>query len=75
MTRVKIPWKNIAKYLFASIVMAVILFLLPHPTRIITTLAMTAAGGIIYFILLMAIDKETRSLVGSVWKEITSKFA
>ncbi len=75
MTRVKLPWKNIAKYLFASILMAVILFFLPHPTRIVTTLAMTAAGGTIYFMLLMAIDKETRSLVGSVWKEIMSRFA
>ncbi|RLI17743.1 hypothetical protein DRO44_02850 [Candidatus Bathyarchaeota archaeon] len=75
MVKMKIPWKNIAKYLFASVVMAVILFLLPHPTRIITTLGVTAAGGIIYFGLLMALDKETRVLVGSVWQEMKAKFA
>lgn len=74
MVKIKIPWKYITRCLFASFVMAVTLFLLPHPTRIITTLGVTAAGGVIYFMLLMAIDKEVRVLASSVWQEIKSRF-
>jgi O-antigen/teichoic acid export membrane protein len=73
MVKIKIPWKNTIKYLFASTIMAAVLFLLPHPTRIITTLGATATGGIIYFILLSATDKETRNLLSSVWQEIKIK--
>ena len=73
MVKIGIPWKHIVKYLFASIVMATILFLLPHPKRITTTLGTTAVGGIIYFALLTAIDKETRDLISSIWREIKSK--
>jgi len=71
--KVKIPWKNIAKYVFASAVMASILFALPHPTKITSTLVMTAVGGIIYLALLMAIDKEARMLAIAVWRELKSK--
>jgi len=73
MIKIKIPRKNIAKYAFASVTMAAILYLMPHPKRITTTLAMTAFGGIIYFALLIAIDKEARDLVSSIWKELTSR--
>lgn len=69
-----IPWKNIAKYVFASTIMASILFIIPHPTKIHSTLGTTAMGGVIYFALLMAIDKEARSLAYSVWMEIKFKF-
>ncbi|MGQ9551289.1 MAG: hypothetical protein ACUVUE_02570 [Candidatus Bathycorpusculaceae bacterium] len=74
MIRIDTPWINIAKYVFASAVMATILFVLPHPTRISLTLAMTAVGGIIYLALLMAIDKETRRLPGTIWREIKTHF-
>ena len=72
MVKVDIPWRNIAKYIFASAVMATILFLIPHPTRISSTLVTTAVGGIIYLTLLMAIDKEARTLPKSIWQEIKS---
>jgi O-antigen/teichoic acid export membrane protein len=74
MTEIKIPWRNIAKYLFASAVMATVVYTIPHPTRIYLTLSVTALGGIIYLALLMAIDKETRTLAHSVWQEIKIKF-
>jgi hypothetical protein len=53
--------------------MAIILFIVPHPTRISTTLAMTAFGGIVYLALLMAIDKETRVLPKAIWQEVRRK--
>ncbi|MEM3641768.1 MAG: hypothetical protein QXH37_07610, partial [Candidatus Bathyarchaeia archaeon] len=73
MSKIVIPWKNIAKYVFASSIMATVLLILPHPTRIYSTLIVTAIGGIIYLTLLMAIDREARSLAHSVWTEIKFK--
>jgi O-antigen/teichoic acid export membrane protein len=70
-TKIRFPWKNIAKYLFASSVMGAFLFLLqPHPTRISTTLIETAIGGLIYAAVLMAIDKEAREFPKAVFREI-----
>jgi len=68
-----IPWRNIMKYIFASLLMATAFYLLPHPTRILFTLSMTVIGGIIYFISIMAIDKEARKLVLTIWEEIKRK--
>jgi O-antigen/teichoic acid export membrane protein len=73
MVKIDIPWKNIAKYVFASAVMATALFIIPHPTRIYLTLIATAIGGIIYLALLMVIDKDARLLVHSIWQEIKFK--
>jgi hypothetical protein len=69
-----IPWKNISKYVFASAIMAFALFLLPHPTRLYLTLGITAVGAILYFAVLMAIDKEARALFKSILQEIKFKF-
>ena len=71
--KLNIPWKNIAKYVFASVVMASVLFLIPHPTRLLFTLGITAVGAILYLAVLMAIDKEARMLVNYVWQEIKFK--
>ena len=68
--KLNIPWKNIAKYVFASVVMMSVLFLIPDPTRLYSTLGITAAGAILYLTVLMAIDKETRALANNVWQEI-----
>jgi len=73
MVKIDIPWQNIAKYVFASAVMATVLFIIPHPARIYLTLIATAIGGIIYLTLLMVIDKEARLLVHSMWQEIKFK--
>jgi O-antigen/teichoic acid export membrane protein len=74
MVNIEIPWKSIAKYLFASMLMALILYMLPHPTRLLSTLALTAIGGIIYLTVLSAVDGEARALAKSIWDEITIKF-
>jgi len=71
--RIDIPWNNIAKYVFASAIMATILFILPHPTRLSTTLSIVVMGTVLYFILLIAIDKEARALFNLIWKEIKLK--
>jgi hypothetical protein len=73
--RVIAPWRSIAKFVFASAVMATILYLLPHPTKLTLTLGAAAAGAIIYLALLMLIDKDARMLVTSIWREIKSKVA
>jgi hypothetical protein len=72
--KVMIPWKNIVKYVFSSAVMAAFLFIIQPPKTIVRTLALTAAGGIIYLALLMVIDKEARFLTKAVLREIKSKF-
>lgn len=71
--KLDIPWKNITKYVVASAAMTLILFIIPHPTRISLTLGVTAVGAVIYLTLLVVIDKEARALVNSIWQEIKSK--
>ena len=74
MTKITIPWRSIAKYVFASAVMGSVLFLLqPHPNRISATLITTALGGFIYAALLMAIDKDARAFPKAVIREITGR--
>jgi len=64
------PWKNIAKYVVASAVMAAVLFVIPHPTRIVYTLAVTLLGGAIYLLTLLPTDREARSLAKSIIQEM-----
>jgi hypothetical protein len=73
MFKVAIPWRSIAKYGLASAVMGAVLFLLPYTDRISTTLAWTAVGGIVYLAMLMAIDKEARSLPKTILQEVRGK--
>jgi hypothetical protein len=68
--RVVIPWRKIAKYLSASIIMGIILYLLPYSDRLMTTLIWTAIGGAVYLGVLMAIDKEARALPKSILSEL-----
>jgi hypothetical protein len=70
MFKIAMPWKSIAKYSLASAVMGAVLFLLPYTNRISTTLAWTVVGGLVYFALLMAIDKEARRLPKVIMQEI-----
>jgi uncharacterized membrane protein YkvI len=71
--RVDVPWKSIAKYVSASAVMGAVLFLLPHPTRISTTLGVTAVGAGIYVALLVALDEEARALPKAILREIRGR--
>ncbi|RLI19910.1 hypothetical protein DRO45_04600, partial [Candidatus Bathyarchaeota archaeon] len=71
--QVIIPWRNILNYVFAATVMGVILYTIPHPTKITPTIGAAIAGGLIYIILLMIIEKEARSLIRSIWSEIRTE--
>jgi len=65
-----IPWRSIAKFVFASAVMASMLFLIPHPEKLTPTIGVAIFGGLVYLALLTAIDKEARLLIASIWLEI-----
>jgi len=67
------PWKSVTKYVIASAVMATLLYIIPHPTRISSTLFFTGVGGITYFAALAAIDHEARQLIKSIIGEVKSK--
>jgi O-antigen/teichoic acid export membrane protein len=75
MITINIPWKSIAKYTFSATIMGIILYVLPHPTRVYMTVGVTAIGGIVYLVLLMAIDKEARTLIRSVLQGIKIRFS
>jgi hypothetical protein len=75
MMKISIPWKSVAKYLFASAIMGIVLFLLPHPTTKLLTIAVTAVGGGIYLAILVAIDEEARALPRTILHEIRKKTA
>lgn len=68
--RINVPWKNIAKYILASAVSAVFFNMLPHPTTILSTLAVVLAGGAIYISILLAVDRDARRIVSLIWLEI-----
>ena len=70
MIKMHIPWKIIAKYVLAAAVMGATLYVIPHPTRTYMILAETAFGGLIYLLVIMAIDKEARALPKSMLKEL-----
>ncbi|MCD6240250.1 hypothetical protein J7K27_01835, partial [Candidatus Bathyarchaeota archaeon] len=68
------PWRNILNYSFASTIMAACLLLIKHPTRISVVLLYALFGGITYFVILLAIDKEARLLLKSTLAELKSIF-
>lgn len=67
---IHVPWKAITKYSFAAVIMATVLYVIPHPTRIYSVLAITAVGALVYLGLLAVFDKETRILIAAIWREI-----
>jgi hypothetical protein len=73
MMKISLPWRSISRYMFASLVMGITLFLLPHPNTKLMTLSMTAVGGVIYLALLATIDKEARALPKAFLREILGK--
>jgi hypothetical protein len=68
--RIDVPWKSVGKYVLASAVSAVFFYVLPHTTTILSTLAVVLAGSAIYLSVLLAIDRDARRIVSSIWLEI-----
>jgi len=70
--RITVPLKSVGKYIFASTVVATVLYFLPHPTTMLVTLGKVAGGAAFYVGLLLLIDAEARELVAQIWHEIKS---
>ncbi len=66
----KMPLKHIAKHVLASSGMAVLLYVVPHPTRLSLTVALTLVGACTYFFILSVIDGESRAILRKVTKEL-----
>jgi hypothetical protein len=69
---IKIPWKNIGKYIAAATPTAIVLLLLPDVTTLALTVAEAAVGAAIYLAILLTIDPEARKIVREIWKELKS---
>jgi len=63
------PWDSVSKYALASAAMTTVLLVIPHPTTLLKTVALTLLGATIYIAVLMPIDKEARSLAKSILQE------
>lgn len=70
LVRLPVAWKSTAKYVLASILMGIILFLLPNTSTLIFTVAKAITGFAIYAVLLLAIDTQARKLLRLIWEEI-----
>jgi O-antigen/teichoic acid export membrane protein len=70
--RIEFPWRSTGKYVSASAVSAVFLYIVPDTTTILLTLAVVITAGAIYASLLLAIDKDARKIVTAIWYEIKS---
>lgn len=68
--RIVVPWGSIGKYVFASSITAVILYVLAHPATLALTLIAVIVGAAIYAVLLLAIDIDARMFVRSILQEI-----
>jgi hypothetical protein len=68
--RISVPWRNIGKYILASVASAAFFYMLPDTTTILLTLSVILAGSAIYISVLLAIDRDARRTVGAIWHEI-----
>lgn len=74
-TKIVFPLESIGKYVLASIIMALVLqYVIPSPTRLISTLAVTTVATLLYFVILIILDKELRSLLASLPRKLHSLF-
>jgi O-antigen/teichoic acid export membrane protein len=72
--KIRIPWKSIVKYVAASASMALVLFF-AHPVSRPSTLLFTGIGALIYAVVLMTVDKETRTLARTILRAVSQKTA
>jgi O-antigen/teichoic acid export membrane protein len=69
-TRLTVDWKSIGKYVFAAVLAAIVLFLIPETTTLTLTFGKVLAGLATYSAVLLAIDPEARKLPPIVFREI-----
>lgn len=65
-----IAWMSIAKYIFASFLMGIVLFFVPATSTLILTVIKAVAGLAIYIVLLLAVDKQARELLNLIIQEV-----
>jgi len=68
--RIPVAWRSLAKYIFAALIMGILLYLLPITSTLLSTIAKALGGFSIYVLLLLAIDAQARELVREIWREI-----
>jgi hypothetical protein len=68
--RLPIAWKSITKYVCASVLMGIILFIMPSTFTLLFTVAKAVVGLAIYVAVLLAIDKQARELLNLIILEI-----
>jgi hypothetical protein len=68
--RIAIPWRNIAKYALASAVAGAVISAIPDTTTLALTFGTVLLGIATYSAILLAIDREARTLVAAIWNEI-----
>ena len=69
--RFEMPLKHIIKYVGAATMMTLLLYVLPHPTRLTVTVALTLIGGCVYFIILSIIDSESKAVIKDAIMELS----
>ncbi len=69
-----VPWRSVAKYTFAALVAAFVLFVVPQTTTLVATFAKALVGAGVYAALLLMIDSDARKLARTVIEEIESIF-
>ena len=67
---IPVAWKSMGKYVLAAALAAVILYLLPTTTTLLSTIAKAIAGFGMYVVFLLAIDKQARELISRCWDEV-----
>ncbi len=72
--RIPVDWRGLAKFVGATLVMAVALYLSPYPSTLMLTIAKAAIGMGIYLGILLAIDKKSRGLLKLILQEIKETF-
>ena len=68
--RLPVAWRSLAKYVFGSAIMGIVLFVAPTTSTLLFTVAKAVAGLAIYIALLLAIDNQARELLNLMLDEI-----
>jgi hypothetical protein len=72
--KLTVAWKSVSKYVFAALVAAGLLLVLPQTTTLTTTFGKGLAGVGVYAALLLATDADARKLGRQIIEEIRGAF-
>jgi O-antigen/teichoic acid export membrane protein len=69
-TQLTVDWRSIGKYVFAAVLAAIVLFIIPKTATLTLTFGKVVAGLATYSAVLLAIDAEARKLPPLIFREI-----